>query len=957
LSSPPQRKSAVSFGPFNLHIGERYLERDGVPVQIGGRALDILIALIDRAGDVVSKSDLMAFVWPQTIVDESGLRVHMAALRKALADGQKNARYITNIPGRGYCFVTPVSRLTPVEAPSVQTQTIDLPPKSRLPPILTRMIGRDAAVRTLADQLLAHRFVTIVAAGGMGKTSVAVAVGHELSSNFASAVIFIDFGSIPNPQLASNLLSSTLGLAIQAADPTPSMIAWLSEQKILLILDNCEHVIDAVAPLAEQIFGAAPNVHILATSREALRAEGEYVHRLEPLECPQGLEDLTAAKATTFPAVQLFVERAAANGTALELNDVDARIVGEICNRLDGLALAIELAASRVHAHGLHGMATLLENRFRLQWQGRRTALPRHQTLNSLLDWSYRLLPEAGQQMLRRLAIFVGTFSLDAAVAVGADENDDHAQIAEAVASLVEKSLVSVIGSERDYRYRLLETTRAYVLSKLSASGEGGAIAARHTIYYTGRLETLGKVDRTLPPSNWDTNALDHLGNVRAALEWVFSDQGDIGLGVELAAAATPHLLELSLLGECLHWSERAIGALRQEHRGTAMEMVLQETLAISLMFTKGNGEDVRGAIVRGLELAEGVDDSRHRLTMLAGLNIFLTRTGDFVEALTVGGRCLTLARRLGDPAAMIMAEWMLGVGYHLVGDQRAAHNHCDAGFALAAMHPQANTDYFGYDHRVRALVALTRSLWLLGLADQAVEVADQAVEEAARRSQPVTTCISLIYSAPVYLWCGDTAKAGAVADQLIDHAKRHSLLPYQAVGMGLKGQCLVRNGEAARGLEFLEQALKVMSNEHHNVQATTFLTGKAEALLNLGRPGAALTAVEDAIALGGPNGDVFDMPEILRVQAAILTSTTPPNLTGAENALWRSIEKARRQSALSLELRATAALTKLISAKGRPDEAHNLLASVYDRFEEGLSTADLVDARLELERLSKLER
>ena len=498
----------ISFGPFDLSFGERQLRRGDAPIRLGSRALDILMTLVEHAGEVVSNKDLVANTWPDVTVDGGVLRVHIASLRKALGDGSGDARYVINVPGRGYSFVAPFSRSGRVEtlsandAPSYHART--------LPPRLKRIVGREETCRVISEQLKTHRFVNIVGPGGMGKTTVAISVAHAAIPDFNGVVTFVDLGSIFDPHLVANTVASTLGLGIQGSDPAASLVASLASRKLLLILDNCEHVIETVAPFAERIFSETSEVYILATCRETLRVEGEHVYRLEPLESPSENAGLTAADAMTFPAVQLFVERAAARGSPITLSDDDAPVVGEICQNLDGLALAIELAAGRVVAHGFRGTAALLDNRFKLEWQGRRTALPRHQTLTSMFDWSYCLLSEAERLVLRRLSIFVGAFDLDTAADIGVGPSGDTLQFEDILTGLVEKSLVSPIIGDANVRYRLLETTRAYALEKLVESGEFDA-----TTY--GALPSLRESD---PGDNETRNALrDDSGGCHVPLQ------------------------------------------------------------------------------------------------------------------------------------------------------------------------------------------------------------------------------------------------------------------------------------------------------------------------------------------------------------------------------------------------------------------------------------------------------
>ena len=931
----------VSFGPFVLSIPERLLQRNGASVRLGSRALDILIALVERAGETVSQRDLIAQVWPGVTVDDSGLRVHITGLRKALGDGQDGARYVTNVPGRGYCFVAPLGPASGKQAP-----TTSEPAVSRfaadLPARLKRMIGRDEAVATIRARLRNHRFVNLVGPGGIGKTTVAIAAAHEMLAEFEGAVSFVDFASLADPLLVANTLASRLGIAAQTSDPTPSLIASLINRRLLLILDNCEHLADAIAPLAERIFAETHQVHILATSREALRVEGEHVYRLEPLELPEESANLTADHAMRFAAVQLFVERAAAGGAKIELSDQDAPVVARICRGLDGLALAIELAAGRVSAHGFRGTAALLDSRFRLQWQGRRTALPRHQTLTSMLDWSYRLLSEAEQRVLRRLSIFVGPFCLADAAAVVPAEGESDLQVAEALAGLVERSLVSTVIGKAEVSYRLLETTRAYALTKLGASGEGDAVAARHASYFVGWLRNTDVASPTVRRDETLTLAV-HLGNIRSALEWCFSDHGQASTGIALVAAAAPLLLKLSLLSECLNWAEQALSVLPPSERESALELDLKEALAISSMFTKGNSEDVRNAIMAGLALAEKLGDNTRRTRMLAGLSIFYTRISDFRSALDVAEQSAAVARSEGDITGIVMAEWMLGVSQHLIGDQLNARANCQAGLDHAAEHPGLNTNFFGYDHRIRALVALGRALWLLGFPEQALAVAQQTLDEAAAEDRPVTTCIALIYTSSVFLWCGDHETTEDILERLIAHAERYGLTPYQAVGLGLKGELLVRSGNVVPGTELLHRALDILNKEQHSIQLTTFKTALAEAQCALGQFDRSLKSIDEALSVVNS----CDRPEMLRVKGNILAAMNMPE---AETWLRDSLFEAQFQHALGWELRTAVSLARLMVARGELQPARELLAGVYARFTEGFETSDLSDAMLMLD-------
>jgi predicted ATPase len=392
------------------------------------------------------------------------------------------------------------------------------------------MVGREENIKKLAEELSALRFVSLVGPGGIGKTTVAVEVGHKLLAAFDGAVHFLDFGPLKDPRLVPGALASTLGLTIHSDNAVPGLLTFLKDKRMLLVLDSCEHVIDSLAVLTESIFNEAPQVHILATSRESLRVEGERVHRLFPLDCPPEEEGLKASEVLAFPAAQLFIERVAANSSQFELSDSDAPIVAEICLKLDGIALAIELAAGQVNAYGIRGIATLLNDRFRLSWQGRRTALPRHQTLSATLDWSYNLLSELEREILRRLAVFVGIFTLDAARSVVAGDGIDESQVVIAIVNLVAKSLLSSDATAAPMRYRLLDTTRAYLLGKPIYSEKADAIARRHAVYWRHFIERAGAASPSSAKAEGIGLSRAHIGDVRAALEWSFSARGDLAV-------------------------------------------------------------------------------------------------------------------------------------------------------------------------------------------------------------------------------------------------------------------------------------------------------------------------------------------------------------------------------------------------------------------------------------------
>jgi predicted ATPase/DNA-binding winged helix-turn-helix (wHTH) protein len=943
----PQSKEILSFGPFRLFATERLLEKDGVALNVGSRALDLLIALIERAPEVVSKRELMERVWSNLLVDEGSLRFQIASLRKVLGDGQSGVRYVTNVVGRGYCFAAQIRR-SAVKPPIVESFVADR--ATKLPTRLLRMVGRDETIQTISRQLLCQRFVTVVGPGGMGKTTVAISVAHTNFAEFGGAVHFVDLGALNDSSLVPSALASTLGLPVNSDDPIQSVLSFVRNQRMLLVLDSCEHVIETAAALAESIFREASQVHILATSREPLRVEGEQVSRLPPLGYPPAAPGLKAAEVMSFPAVRLFVERVTASGHPFVLSDADAPIVADLCRRLDGMALALELAASRVAALGIRGTAALLDSQFRLLWQGRRTALPRHQTLGATLDWSHSLLSEFERVVLRRLAVFVGTFSLEAAQAIAADNPDDCGRVAESVASLVAKSLVAAEITATAVRYRLLDTMRAYVQGKLLRSGEATAVALRHATYHRELLEGTDSAASQLSNHTVPGVHREYVSNVRAALEWSFSPQGDLDLGTALAAASAPLFLEMSLLSECRVWMERSIAARDAAAWDAHREMEIQAALALSLMFTKGDCEEVRVALSRGLALAEELRYPRLQLRLLSARHVSLTRSGDFHGALALAQRGEAVVKMIPDPAAAVMADWMLGISYHFIGSQCRARELCET-----VLHPlpsrHGNVTHVSTLHRRSrgaASIALARALWLQGHADRAVKVARQTLDEADTLGHPVMLCNYLIYAVSVFLWIGDWPAAEALIERLIAHAERHSLAPFHAVGVGSKGELSLRRGDVDAGIRLLRTCVETLNAD------PVFAGDLAEGLAMAGQFDEAMAVIDEAIAHVERNGESFHTPEILRIKGELLASVPGANLCEAEDWLSRSLELAHRQSALAWELRATTTLALLRRKQDRHGEAHGALAAVYDRFTEGFQTSDLRAARRLLDELEQ---
>jgi len=957
MTPAPQTRDVVSFGPFSLVASERLLTNAGAPVELGGRALDILIALVSRPNEPISKKDLLARVWPDVTVEESSLRFHVASLRKVLGDGKNGARYITTLAGRGYCFVAPLSRSNGSDKDNGPDKddapTLEGFPNANLPSRLLRMVGRDNDVLRLSTQLTAGRIVTIVGTGGVGKTTVAVAVGHHLLEAFAGAVLFVDLGMLSDPRLVATAAASMLGLSVRSDDATPSLIAYLRNKRMLLILDTCEHLIDAVASLAATIAAAAPDVHILATSREALQVEGEHVYKLDALACPPDDPKLTAAVLQEFSATRLFMERALASGARLDLNDADAAIVVNICRKLDGVALAIELAARRVEAYGLQQTAALLDQRLTLLWVGPRTAPPRQKTLQATLDWSYGLLSQVERAVLRRLAVFVGHFTIDAALAVVTSATINQSLVFGAIDSLVAKSMVTTRPIGAMMRYRLLDTTRAYALEIGIDDTELAELAVRHATYYRRWLEQTGAEWPTFSTGEQRAPHFAALNNARAALEWCFGVNGNVEIGIGLAAAAAPIFLAMSLLTECHRWSERALVALDDATRGGPEEMHLQEALGVSLMFTRGNSEAARVALERSLAIAEEHGDVPNQLQVLSLLHMFHHRIGDFKTTLHFARRSGAVAEDIAAPAAIALAHSLLGGSLHHLGDLDGARVEFEAALRQGPGHRRTSTIDLDFEHYNYAGVALARTLWLQGYPVQAMERARQSVKDAASMGHPVPLSRALVWAISVFFWAGDLDSTEEHTDWLISHGESHSLGPYLAVGRGYKGALAIRRGDATGGVKTLQGCLEVLHAARYELLTTAFNISLVQGLAAIGRFADGTALIDETIRWVERNGDFSYMPELLRVKAGLLASMPQPSAGDAEKYLMQSLELSRRQGARAWELRTATDLAALLASQRRSESARALLRPVFEQFVEGADTADLKAAERLLATLS----
>jgi predicted ATPase len=899
------------------------------PHSLSSQAPEVLTVLAGRPREVVGKSELVARVWPNIATDENTFRMHVAGLRKALGDGQLGHRYADR----------PEQKSPLVGA----KQTL---PKRSLSVMGVRVVGRARAIRALRTQVLGHELVTIVGTAGIGKTTIAQAVAEALLPDFPDGAYFVDLAPVEDPQFVVGSLGSALGILLPADDAVRHLVEYLKDRRMLIVLDSCEHVIEAAASLVEQILAGASGVHILATSRERLRADGERISRLPPLDVPADRATLTAAEALEYSSVRLFVERAAANLEGFELTDTDASAVSNICRKLGGIALAIELAAARVDSFGVQQLAVLLVDRLSILKDGRRAALPRHRSLIAALDWSYEFLPENERQTLRRISIFVGGFTLASAVGVAGDDNVD---VVETLPELVAKSLVSADVAGEIVRYRLLDTTRAYGRQKLTETGEFETYARRHAQHHLEwfkRAETEW-LSRT-SSSSWLEDHGGGLDDVRSALSWSFSPTGDASIGAALTVASLPLWLELSLLSEGQKYVKRAIASLveqpaHSEHDALKLHMSLARTQEY------GRQPEKEEEWTEVLRLAEKLGDIWRQGWALCGLSGHRCHLGDLRGALAFAERASAVAAKAEYGDVRAMSTGMIGTVLFRSGDYSNALRHIEA----VVRWPARDSEWPVYANQLILRPVLSVVLWITGFPDQAEANAKTSGDEARATGNAFLLANVLgRASCPISLFTGDLSEAAQCAEMLLDCSLKHALRTWHAVGLCFKGMLLLERGDRT-GLAVLQAALRWLREARFTDNSLDGLCVLAQGLGRAGQIAEARQVIDEALDLSDRNQERWYLPELLRVKGELIRldpHASPPET--AEGCFLQSLAEARRQGALSWELRAATSTARLWRDEDRCAAAHELLSGVYHRFTEGFDTRDLRTARTLIDEL-----
>jgi predicted ATPase len=910
-------------------MSRREILADGVPVELGGRNYDLLIALVETGGKVVSKDELMNRVWPKRIVEENNLQAGISALRKALGADRD---LIRTVAGRGYQF-TGVIQERGAQGQAKKTPT-NLPAQAEL-------VSREDLLAQLGQLIFEQRLITLCGAGGIGKTRLAIEAARRAAFRFPDGVWLADLAPLSEPSLVPAAVAGALGLPLNGA-PVEAIADAVAAKHLLLVLDNCEHVIDAAARLADLLERKSSSIHILCTSREPLKVEAEWIYYVPPLEVPpeqaESLDDVLPAG-----AAQLFVLRARQTRPEFAVTIGQAATLSAICRRLDGMPLAIELAAARAAILGIGEVAVRLDDRFRLLAGGHRTALSRHQTLRATLDWSYELLPEPDRRALCRLAVFASAFSLGAAAALLAEQEDSAPEVVGNVTSLVEKSLLSVLGAEGT-RYRMLETTRAYALEKLADRGEHERYSRRHAEYLRSVLKRAVEEWETLPEAAWSAAYCGLIDDARNALNWALTSSADPALAADLAVAMVPLWVQRSHMSEWRTQVERALDMLLTQSGAPDVrrEMQLRAALGGALTFTVGPGPAMDAQLGRALEIAEQLDDSDYQLTSLLGLTARRIVSGELGAALPIARKYCAVVESRGRPAELSHSDNLMSYLLSWTGDQKGARHHIDR-FNARPPSPIRRLATIGHQY-AHSYTTAGRVLWLEGKPDQAMRFALDSLDEALAAGHALAIC-SLLSSVvcPIALLVGDLQETERCAALLQERARRNAMPYFEACGRAFAAAVLIRRGMFEPATTHMQEAIAELRRVNIALYEAILTAPWVEGLVGGGQVDQALSAIDDCIERSERTQARWYLPEQWRIKGELLLVQNRADAARqAEEWFQRSLELARSQGAVSWELRTTMSIAQLLLRKQQAARARKHLRAQLARFSEGFATADL---------------
>jgi len=925
-------------------VGLEHFKKDqiGIARILDARAFDVLWVLVKARGEVVTKDELIEQVWAGSIVEENNLQTHISAIRRSL---KQDRSFISTDFGRGYRLTLPAparTNLTPA------TKRIDSP---NLPSPLTTLLGRDIELRDLQQLITSNRLTTITGPGGIGKTRLAIEVGRRLLASFSGRVHLVEMGMIGERDNIWPAIARALGAEAAGVGLTAESRVALQNQRLLLIIDNCEHLTEDLARAVETLLRVGEGLHICATSQEPFGTQGEQIYRIRPLAVPPA-DASTIEVVLTHAASQLFVERSRSYTRDSRFDDATACEIATICRQLDGVPLALELAAARVPTLGVRGVLDGLSDRFRLLTAGQRSALPRHRTLRATVDWSHRLLDETERTLFRRLAVFPAGFTVEAAHCVSSPDIEDQWRIIDLLGNLVGKSLLHLDVSAPAPRYRFLETIRLYALEELADSGETDLTARRHASYFQRISEQAVADWKRQATGDWRQVYRGYVDDVRAALKWAFSENGDKEMGVRTLQSSIPFWVEFSLLDECRRWVSLALDKHGlTESTGTRDEMVLRAALGTSLTWARGPVAETRAAWSRALDLARKLGDTGVELQAHYGLWLFSLRRGHYSEALCFATEMMTLAREAKDDEAFATAQRIAGVSRQTLGDHAEGRDLIESALVWFEQNRPQSVFRFGHDQHTLGLAFLARILWVQGYTADAVKTANLAVERALALDHASTLCCALAEGlCMVSALNQDLDGLEKATQDLTRTSSQHGLQVWKAYGEIFELWAMMQHKEKLASGR-ITSVIRLLDEMQFNLWYTPFV---ADVLRSCAPPvGSMWTSFRPPVDCEESH---WAMPEFLRLEADFdLEHNAGRRESTVEHRLESALALAHECGARSWELKVAATLARLLISDNRRDKAQLLLRSTIASFPGGNESNALRTANAILNQLQDL--
>jgi predicted ATPase/DNA-binding winged helix-turn-helix (wHTH) protein len=951
MDTPVFPHDGFAFGATIVVPRKREVLHKGIKVEMGDRAFDLLLFLVESRGSVLSKDNIISRVWRNRVVEDNTVEGQISALRRAIGDDRTAIRTVT---GRGYQFTSElVGKSAKADGPANAQVEVPAFPGVPLPADICPIIGRESTVQDVCDALKKYRLITLVGTGGVGKTRLAFEAARQSYGNFDDGVYVAELAATT----AADYLPTTIAVALgyPPGDGTPSLdrlAPTLLSRRLLLVLDNCEHLIDASARIAERLLRVAPRVTVLATSREPLRVPGEIVYRVPSLEVPP---DNDCEEAREYGAVRLFEERAGADMRLSCDPSAALRLESRICRQLDGIPLALELAAACVPVFGLQGIADRLENRFQILTHGARTALPRQQTLRATLDWSYSLLSEQQQMVLSRLSLFAGTFTMEAAQGMVSCARIPPDRVIAALIELVDKSLVSVASVADSVRYKLLESTRAYAKERLRDGGALRAWSIQHARYYLEIFRVAEHQVDACEDVDWRNGYVQHLDDLRAAMLWCFSDDGDMNLAVELTVFSIPLLMHLALLKECQVRVDNALEWLSSENVPVdARHMKLYAARGMSLLcYTVA--AHTSDAFQSAVDVAGRVGNTSIELLGLWGRWMCHYLNGEFDSAIQLSGRFRDIASSSPWPCDHLAAHRLTGMSLLFEGNIPQAVDELRLASIDRTPLTRSQRMRFLYDEKMLSYASLALALWFMGKPDQARAAAQRSLDAARELDHPVSICYALSEAVcTLALLCGDNEALEEAVGALVIETRRHSISTWNARAQMWRGLLEMRRGDTSAFTQMIYPAMTSVGSKRFYLSLTPFVTAMTEALVKQGKLEQAADVIEEAVDRALRTGDKCSLPELMKAKAEILVAgRDKERVLEAEQMLAQALRSAEQFGSLSWHLRCAVSLATLQQMKGDDRAAFDTVYPVVKQLDEGKDIADVQGAQALLSSLA----